>query len=332
MPTFKWHGHRSPTSSERSPSPSASGGAPTPRTQMVANAFASLGLCAAPRTNTHSAPSLARAASTPSADPEVRFSGAVPPLNRSATMSEPPSFAAATEAPPTVPISRMLSSRDAGNNLRRSRNRSVQSWRSGGAGAGSEEDCEAERVLNAVIGVNPRTIHRRLSSQQAALEVLRAVTQEAAATSIQAIARAALARKEHLQRMGDKGASSKAKSDDGDGFCLVFGALNMDLKAESATKWHGSSARANGQFFSQPGGRGGNEAVALARLGVGTALVGRVGNDEIGEQLQNKLLAEAHLACAGSMGEGATGSGHATPSGGTRGPQSMQSDPRLQRS
>jgi ribokinase len=39
----------------------------------------------------------------------------------------------------------------------------------------------------------------------------------------------------------------------------------------------------------EPGGKGGNEAIAVARLGVPTLMVGRVGNDEHGQMLINAM-------------------------------------------
>ena len=62
--------------------------------------------------------------------------------------------------------------------------------------------------------------------------------------------------------------------------CLVFGALNMDLKAEADTVWPKAGTTTVGKFFAQPGGKGANEAVALACLGVRAHLIGRVGDDE----------------------------------------------------
>ncbi len=43
------------------------------------------------------------------------------------------------------------------------------------------------------------------------------------------------------------------------------------------------------EFFTAPGGKGANQAVAAARLGIPTQIVGRLGDDEFGRQLQRSL-------------------------------------------
>ena len=53
-----------------------------------------------------------------------------------------------------------------------------------------------------------------------------------------------------------------------------------------------------GEFHSSPGGKGGGEAVQIAKLGVRAMLVGRVGNDELGEQTQNNLRCAARPSLA----------------------------------
>lgn len=61
------------------------------------------------------------------------------------------------------------------------------------------------------------------------------------------------------------------------GTCLVLGALNMDLKAEADATWPKQGTTTVGAFFASPGGKGGNEAVALACLGIPTHLAGQHG-------------------------------------------------------
>jgi len=73
---------------------------------------------------------------------------------------------------------------------------------------------------------------------------------------------------------------------------VVLGSLNMDLVANvSRLPRPGETVSGHG-FASVPGGKGANQAVAAARLGAKTAMVGRVGNDSIGQTLRAQLQAE----------------------------------------
>jgi len=70
---------------------------------------------------------------------------------------------------------------------------------------------------------------------------------------------------------------------------VVIGSINMDLvvRAERLPK-PGETVRGR-QFQTIPGGKGANQAVAAARLGAETHMVGRVGHDEFGDQLRQSL-------------------------------------------
>ena len=59
---------------------------------------------------------------------------------------------------------------------------------------------------------------------------------------------------------------------------IVFGSLNIDMTATAGGSWPQQNASAMGKFRQSQGGKGANEAVAVARLGVRTALVGRLGH------------------------------------------------------
>lgn len=70
---------------------------------------------------------------------------------------------------------------------------------------------------------------------------------------------------------------------------VVLGSLNMDLviNADRAPK-AGETLVARG-FKSMPGGKGANQAVAIAKAGGRVAMVGRVGTDEYGYRLKSTL-------------------------------------------
>ena len=69
----------------------------------------------------------------------------------------------------------------------------------------------------------------------------------------------------------------------------VFGSLNMDLVTRvSRLPLPGETLMGN-EFFTTPGGKGANQAVAAAKLGVSTTLIGRVGNDDWGRSLLTGL-------------------------------------------
>lgn len=70
---------------------------------------------------------------------------------------------------------------------------------------------------------------------------------------------------------------------------VVFGSINMDLIVQSPRLPVPGETLLGRGFFTAPGGKGANQAVALARLGVPTQIVGRVGGDSFGSELVNSL-------------------------------------------
>ncbi len=72
---------------------------------------------------------------------------------------------------------------------------------------------------------------------------------------------------------------------------IAFGSINMDLVATAPKLPVPGETLLGHNFFTVPGGKGANQAVALARLGVNTYMVGRVGDDSFGNQLLKTLLA-----------------------------------------
>jgi ribokinase len=72
----------------------------------------------------------------------------------------------------------------------------------------------------------------------------------------------------------------------------VVGSLNMDLVARAARLPLPGESLAGQSFTQVPGGKGGNQAVAAARLGAQVAMLGRVGADANGVALRAGLEAE----------------------------------------
>ncbi|MEL7511608.1 MAG: ribokinase [Cyanobacteria bacterium J06554_3] len=73
---------------------------------------------------------------------------------------------------------------------------------------------------------------------------------------------------------------------------VVFGSLNMDLVAQVPRIPQPGETILGSGFTTVPGGKGANQAVAAARLGADTVMVGRVGNDAMGQTLTAQLQTE----------------------------------------
>jgi ribokinase len=78
----------------------------------------------------------------------------------------------------------------------------------------------------------------------------------------------------------------------GAGRVVVIGSLNMDLVARVPRMPAVGETLAGHTFTQVPGGKGGNQAVAAARLGARVAMIGRVGEDANGAMLRAGLEAE----------------------------------------
>lgn len=72
---------------------------------------------------------------------------------------------------------------------------------------------------------------------------------------------------------------------------IVFGSINIDLVATAPRLPIAGETLLGEDFFKVPGGKGANQAVALAQLGISTQIVGRVGADSFGEELIKNLQA-----------------------------------------
>ncbi len=89
---------------------------------------------------------------------------------------------------------------------------------------------------------------------------------------------------------------------------VVLGSLNLDLVVRSP-RWPQPGETLSGECFTMvPGGKGANQAVAAARLGLPTAMVGCVGADAFGPVLRD-ALAQAGVDTAGIRPVANTASG-----------------------
>ena len=74
---------------------------------------------------------------------------------------------------------------------------------------------------------------------------------------------------------------------------LVVGSLNMDQVVRvPRVPVLGETLLGAGSLQLIPGGKGANQAVAMARLGASVVMAGRVGNDPFGERLRDSLAAD----------------------------------------
>src|SRR5262245_26441527 len=76
----------------------------------------------------------------------------------------------------------------------------------------------------------------------------------------------------------------------------VAGSLNMDLVVRVAKHPRPGETVSGRDFATLPGGKGANQAVAAARLGGATAMVGRVGADAFGQRLTEFLVSNGVAA------------------------------------
>jgi ribokinase len=73
---------------------------------------------------------------------------------------------------------------------------------------------------------------------------------------------------------------------------VVLGGINMDLVSVSSRIPQAGETILGDSFFTAPGGKGANQAVAAARLGASVRMVGRIGNDAFGRSLLDGMRSE----------------------------------------
>ncbi len=88
----------------------------------------------------------------------------------------------------------------------------------------------------------------------------------------------------------------------------VVGSLNLDFIARTPRLPRTGETVVGEDFVVLPGGKGANQAVAASRQGVGTAMIGAVGTDRLGDQLLASLAADhvdaTHVARVPERGTG----------------------------
>ncbi|MFD1362059.1 ribokinase [Lentibacillus salinarum] len=73
--------------------------------------------------------------------------------------------------------------------------------------------------------------------------------------------------------------------------CIV-GSINMDLTVTTGKMPMQGETVLGDEFFTNPGGKGANQAVAAARMGADVSFIGAVGNDPFGKTLLDNLSSE----------------------------------------
>ena len=73
---------------------------------------------------------------------------------------------------------------------------------------------------------------------------------------------------------------------------VVVGGINMDLHLFGGRRASSGPALVVDRYLTQPGGKGGNVARAVARLGADVELIGRVGDDDFGHRCVDAIRAD----------------------------------------
>jgi ribokinase len=88
---------------------------------------------------------------------------------------------------------------------------------------------------------------------------------------------------------------------------VVVGSINMDLVARAARIPVTGETVQGEEFRTHPGGKGANQAVAVARLGYPVSMIGRLGTDAFGAELRDHLQKSGIDVSAVSASETSSG-------------------------
>src|SRR5215475_7046046 len=88
---------------------------------------------------------------------------------------------------------------------------------------------------------------------------------------------------------------------------VVVGSINIDLVARADHIPLIGETVHSSDFQTHPGGKGANQAVAVARLGYPVRMIGRVGSDSFGKDLRARLLQSGVDASCVRVSEGPSG-------------------------
>ena len=88
--------------------------------------------------------------------------------------------------------------------------------------------------------------------------------------------------------------------------CAVIGSINMDMVVGTPRFPQPGESITGSVFRTVPGGKGANQAVALARLGVPVMMAGKIGSDAFGSQYMDNFAKNGVDASAVEIHDGAT--------------------------
>lgn len=92
------------------------------------------------------------------------------------------------------------------------------------------------------------------------------------------------------------------------GKIIVAGSMNMDMVVKTSHIPQPGETVLGGTFFMNPGGKGANQAVAVARLGGAVAFIGKIGDDIFGKQ-SSQLFDEEGVNTLGLLSDAENPSG-----------------------